>query len=206
MSDSNEINKDDNMFYSPSKFLKIYTCICITALLIFTGIVFCHCLCNSGSKTNVRPEIELQATENTTSVQCTDYEITVAVNKESIETKAIQYPLFYVILLGLYVILLITVIFLLIYLALKDDGGIRFAKLNEMRNLRRSLIKNSEINLTENEVSEKIEFLDAEKYSNNTSDKTSAITNKIIPAKKIESHKNIKGDFLKNYLNTISEI
>lgn len=91
---------------------------------------------------------------------------------------------------------------------MKDDGGIRFAKLNELHNLREE-IKHG---LSQDDTNDSIEVAVDEKtmetincdISSNTSNSVNINNN--YPILKTVSTKNLKAEFLKNYMNSIVEI
>lgn len=90
---------------------------------------------------------------------------------------------------------------------MKDDAGIRFAKLNELHNLREEI----EYEFSQDDTNDSIEVEVNEKtketkncdISSNTSNSGNTNKNSI---KKTVSTKNLKAEFLKNYMNSIVEI
>ena len=89
---------------------------------------------------------------------------------------------------------------------MKDDGGIRFAKLNELHNLREEIEHGFSQDEKKEifEVDEKtMETINCD-ISSNTSNSVNINNN--YPILKTVSTKNLKAEFLKNYMNSIVEI
>ena len=151
-------------YYRPSKCLKICTSICITLLLVFSVFIWSYCFYNSGLA-GVNLPVAEKASENEISVKNSSQEIVISGKNMSGATETNIFMKKYVCLQIFYGVLLVCVISLLSYLALTDDDGIRFAKLNEIRDLRRNITKDNNISLSEKETTEKIEILSDEDYT-----------------------------------------
>lgn len=93
-----------------------------------------------------------------------------------------------------------------------NDGGIRFAKLNELRNLRQTMKNINDIKKVESEKTEEIvkaqsEIKELNLNFNSASTETSNINiNHNFPVIKKTKEKNLYSEFLKNYINAIVEI
>lgn len=119
----------------------------------------------------------------------------------------------YRILVVSYFIVMSFVLFLLVYLMKNDDGGIRFDKLNELHSLRNAFFAFKDMQNLQNEIVEEVDILDVSNIKSDVNkvgskmEKTSTMNiNYNVPCKKTTKHKNVMLDFIKSYMNAISEV
>ena len=119
----------------------------------------------------------------------------------------------YRILVVSYFIVMAFVLFLLVYLMKNDDGGIRFDKLNELHSLKNAFFSFRDMQNLQNEIVEEVDILDVSNIKSDVNkveskiEKTSTMNiNYNIPCKKTTKHKNVMLDFIKSYMNAISEV
>lgn len=115
-----------------------------------------------------------------------------------------------IVVLVIYFILVVAVILLLIFLAISDDSGIRFAKLNELRNFRKQYFDSFAGDFHEYET---IKNGYLKKIKTNMNIDTSNMLRKSdisvglnFPFSESHKKKNVKEELLKNYMNSVVEI
>lgn len=115
---------------------------------------------------------------------------------------------FSVVLFCSYLIVAFLVISLLLYLVNRSDCGIRFAKLNELHNLRESIL----LDFSDKVKTENIKEIETEQIQTsipndfNKSSVSNVNINYNLPAKTATKEKNLYSEFLKNYMNAVVEI
>lgn len=99
-------------------------------------------------------------------------------------------------------------VFFVCFVLIKDDSGIRFAKLNELRNLRKDI----SLNFSDKEKVENIKEVETELVQFPQpkdlcqTNSANVNINYNLPAIKSEKEKSLYAEFLKNYMNAIVEI
>lgn len=199
---------EENSFYKSNKRNVLVISIIISAILMFSVFVFIKftfLYILSEKEIN----LETQETNTELSVVISDSEIALKDTVNKFHPNDRIYKVFFIGLL-IYSILAVAVISLLVYLAVCDDGGIRFAKLNELRNLRKLYFDKfsndfqeyEEINTNNFEKSNTTIKVDA----SNKSGKSDVLVNLNAPNSESHKKKNVKEELIKNYMNAILEI
>ena len=180
----------------------IISVILIGSLIVFTKISSLYSyLENEKTQESQKASVELSVVISDSGIVLND---TVS---SSFGTK-IQNNL--IVVLVIYFILVVAVILLLIFLAISDDSGIRFAKLNELRNFRKQYFDSFAGDFHEYETI-KNGYLKKIKTNMNIDTSNMLCKSDISVGLKFpfsESHKkkNVKEELLKNYMNSVVEI
>lgn len=209
----NNKNREYDKPYNPQRFQRFFACAITIVLIVLFSLFVIHKAINileAKESKNIAPipatsEIKKakSKTENSADERITQIQ-NEAISSATIPNTAAEIT--YRILIISYFVIMALVILLVIYLMINDNQGIQYDKLNELHTLRNILLLNEKC-LSENEISEEIKFIDAWK-NDLIKDKKMTVptTSQIIPCEKVIKYKNVKAEFLKIYINAITEI
>lgn len=180
---------------------KMLAFIIIICILIFSGIVIKDGFCKSQqlvSDNQNQSPVDVQDSSAQTS-----FKMEVSSNEEMKNVVEVtnafhpvgsknQYVIMYHVLLVAYLCVLAVTLIVLFIIVFKDDNGIRYEKLNELKSVKHNLIKNfdSRVCNTDTIKTESNSFC-----CNNQSLETN-----------ITNTRNVKADLLKHYMTCITEL
>lgn len=209
INETNSILKKDAT-YKPYTSIKVMLII-IFLILISTaiGVVYIGCNKIKGCKNNAQNYImnnnvnlEMQNLDN---IPENIFIKVITSVKYNLSNRSLC---IYCILLASFILTVITVIICISLIIVKDDGGIRFAKLNELHNLRNSVL----LNFSDKEKIKNIKEIETDqikfpiKNDEKKQDGSNININYNLPLMESTKEKNLYSEFLKNYMNAIVEI
>ena len=202
--------KENIEFYKPETADKIVAEIMIFFISVFTFflIVYCFKINYVFSNNEVSSDCETDGTVFVDSVGEENQISVIFQYKELYSKDSKRIKRFSVVLFCSYLIVAFLVISLLLYLVNRSDCGIRFAKLNELHNLRESIL----LDFSDKVKTENIKEIETEQIQTsipndfNKSSVSNVNINYNLPAKTAKKEKNLYSEFLKNYMNAVVEI
>lgn len=207
-----EKDTETENFYKPHFCFEKFLCGLIAlAIIIFSFIVWWNVLPTIKNANNEivmnQSALKVQLNEKVSSDNIDKLNITIADKKTNPNSKVPS-----VIMLILFSIISSLTLVIIMWILASNDGGIRFAKLNELHNLRQNMKNINAIREVESEKTEEIvkaqsEIKELNLNFNSASTETSNINiNHNFPVIKKTKEKNLYSEFLKNYINAIVEI
>ena len=207
-----ENDTETENFYKPHFCFEKFLCGLIAlAIIIFSFIVWWNVLPTIKNANNEivmnQSALKVQLNEKVSSDNIDKLNITIADKKTNSNSKVPT-----VIMLILFSIISSLTLAIIMWILASNDGGIRFAKLNELRNLRQTMKNINDIKEVESEKTEKVAnsqsaIKELSLKLDNPSNETSNINiNCNAPFLLTTKKKELNSEFLKNYINAIVEI